>query len=74
METCGWVDSTFPLYVYFIFILLKIMHALSLAFFSETDFTPLIATFCWVVRVRDLRSNASGLHFTLFLNYISGLS
>jgi hypothetical protein len=43
-------------------------------FLVECGFTPLITIFGWVVRVRDLRSNASGLDFTLFLNYVSGLS
>jgi len=43
-------------------------------FLVERGFTPLITIFGWVVRVRDLRSNASGLDFTLFLNYVSGLS
>ena len=42
--------------------------------FVESGFTPLIAIFGWLVRVKDLRSNASGLDFTLFLNYVSGLS
>ena len=45
-----------------------------LSFLVECGFTPLITIFGWVVRVRDLRSNASGLDFTLFLNYVSGLS
>jgi hypothetical protein len=43
-------------------------------FLVESGFTPLITIFGWVVRVRVLRSNASGLDFTLFLNCVSGLS